>query len=252
MPELVNQALLGFIKVIAESRRAGDLAAYAKHPKIIPRFGMGYRVNMSFGLHIGWAIEGAIGSEHKIDASYLSPHVNIASRVESVSKLYGVDVMLSEAFFGYLSSRAKDRCRRVDVAKLKGTGAPISLYCFDIAKDVVPTTPDSGVHAMSNVIPPPEMTLAELLTKGVEAFFQYDQDVVQLQEGVTPIFISTWDQAFNFYLQGNWSTAADLLNRFSTTYPTFDGPTQTLLQYILSCDLEPPSDWQGYRILRVK
>ena len=34
---------------------------------------------MHFGLHLGWAIEGAIGSKFKIDASYLSPNVNIAS-----------------------------------------------------------------------------------------------------------------------------------------------------------------------------
>ena len=33
----------------------------------------GYEVEMGFGLHIGWAIEGAIGSKFKIDASYLSP-----------------------------------------------------------------------------------------------------------------------------------------------------------------------------------
>jgi len=30
---------------------------------------------MGFGLHFGWAIEGSIGSEYKIDASYLSPNV---------------------------------------------------------------------------------------------------------------------------------------------------------------------------------
>ena len=35
----------------------------------------GYKVKMGFGLHIGWAIEGAIGSDQKIDASYLSPQV---------------------------------------------------------------------------------------------------------------------------------------------------------------------------------
>ena len=34
-----------------------------------------YRVRMGFGIHAGWAIEGAIGSEYKIDASYISPHV---------------------------------------------------------------------------------------------------------------------------------------------------------------------------------
>lgn len=41
----------------------------------------GYNVKMGFGLHSGWAIEGAIGSEFKIDASYLSPNVNMASRL---------------------------------------------------------------------------------------------------------------------------------------------------------------------------
>ena len=30
-----------------------------------------WQVTLGFGLHCGWAIEGAIGSEYKIDASYL-------------------------------------------------------------------------------------------------------------------------------------------------------------------------------------
>lgn len=50
---------------------------------------------MNFGLHIGWAIEGAIGSNHKIDASYLSPNVNLASRLEAASKQYGVPMLIS-------------------------------------------------------------------------------------------------------------------------------------------------------------
>ncbi len=50
---------------------------------------------MHFGIHIGWGIEGAIGSEYKIDASYLSPNVNIASRLNAASKQYGVSVLFS-------------------------------------------------------------------------------------------------------------------------------------------------------------
>lgn len=45
-----------------------------------------YRVKMGYGLHVGWAIEGAIGSEFKIDASYLSPNVNMASTLEGTTK----------------------------------------------------------------------------------------------------------------------------------------------------------------------
>jgi len=41
---------------------------------------------MGFGLHMGWAIEGAIGSEFKIDASYLSPNVNLAARLEGATR----------------------------------------------------------------------------------------------------------------------------------------------------------------------
>ena len=36
-----------------------------------------FKMYLGFGLHIGWAIEGAIGSNYKIDASYLSPNVNL-------------------------------------------------------------------------------------------------------------------------------------------------------------------------------
>jgi len=45
-----------------------------------------FKVDMGFGLHQGWAIEGAIGSVFKIDASYLSPNVNMASRLEAATR----------------------------------------------------------------------------------------------------------------------------------------------------------------------
>ncbi len=54
-----------------------------------------YKVKMGFGLHVGWAIEGAIGSEFKIDSSYLSPNVNMASRIEAATKQYGATLFFS-------------------------------------------------------------------------------------------------------------------------------------------------------------
>jgi hypothetical protein len=35
-------------------------------------------------MHQGWTIEGAIGSDYKIDASYLSPHLQITYRIEEL------------------------------------------------------------------------------------------------------------------------------------------------------------------------
>ncbi len=88
-PEAVSRvadnALAAVLRAIVDthlSNERGALSAYATEPSIRARFTEGYRVKMGWGLHIGWAIEGAIGSHYKIDASYLSPHVNMAARLE--------------------------------------------------------------------------------------------------------------------------------------------------------------------------
>jgi class 3 adenylate cyclase len=47
---------------------------------------------MGFGLHIGWGIEGPVGSMQKVDATYLSPHVNMAARCETAAKQWDVPV----------------------------------------------------------------------------------------------------------------------------------------------------------------
>jgi len=58
------------------------------------RFNNTYSVKMGYGLHIGWAIEGAIGSSFKIDASYLSQHVNVSDKLEQQTKEYGTMLIL--------------------------------------------------------------------------------------------------------------------------------------------------------------
>lgn len=76
---------------------------------------------MHFGMHIGWAIEGAIGSEYKIDASYLSPNVNLASRLNAVSKQYGIPLLFSGEIYSLLGEQIKKQCRLIDVVFLKGS-----------------------------------------------------------------------------------------------------------------------------------
>lgn len=66
-----------------------------------------YAVKMGFGLHQGWAIEGAIGSFFKIDASYLSPNVNMASRLEAATKQYGVALLISGVLYEILTDEIK-------------------------------------------------------------------------------------------------------------------------------------------------
>lgn len=82
--EYADKSLITAVKIVSEIRRSTDLIIYSKNPEIIKKFGNSFRPYLTFGLHMGWTIEGAIGSESKIDACYLSPHLQIAYRIEEM------------------------------------------------------------------------------------------------------------------------------------------------------------------------
>lgn len=78
-------AVLSFLKIIISITLSKKLEKYKRHEGLNARI-KDYSVRMGFGLHLGWGIEGAIGSSFKVDASYLSPNVNMASRLEAATK----------------------------------------------------------------------------------------------------------------------------------------------------------------------
>ena len=80
-----DMSIFSFVKIIAKLNKYNEILMYAKMPAMQEKV-PGFRVKMGFGIHQGWAIEGAIGSYFKIDASYLSPNVNMAARLESATK----------------------------------------------------------------------------------------------------------------------------------------------------------------------
>jgi len=87
-------AFIAFLKIIAHIKKSRKLLKYKDNKALNERI-PNYQIKMGFGLHVGWAIEGAIGSFYKIDASYLSPHVNMASRLEAATKQFGVPLLIS-------------------------------------------------------------------------------------------------------------------------------------------------------------
>lgn len=81
---IADVSVFSFLKIIAKLNSYKHILEYSDRDdmKVIdPNF----KCKMGFGLHQGWAIEGAIGSYFKIDASYLSPNVNMAARLEAAT-----------------------------------------------------------------------------------------------------------------------------------------------------------------------
>jgi len=124
--------LLTFCKALIELSTYQEFICnftVAANERLYKRF-PGYLVRIGSGLHVGWAIEGAIGSNRKIDASYLSPHVNFTEFLESSTKAYGVPLLISESFYKLLSPLAAKYVRNVDRVRKPGED-PIGFYTYD-------------------------------------------------------------------------------------------------------------------------
>lgn len=93
-----DKALIGFLKVVVEINRDPQILSYRDDSRL-RRDNKNYKLSMGFGMHVGWAIEGAVGSLQKVDATYLSPHVNMAARMEAASKQFGVAILMTERFY---------------------------------------------------------------------------------------------------------------------------------------------------------
>lgn len=68
----------------------------------------------------------------KIDASYLSPNVNMASRLEAATKQYGVPILVSGPLYNIFSDDIKLLCREVDTVTVKGSIQPVKLFTVDV------------------------------------------------------------------------------------------------------------------------
>ena len=75
---------------------------------------------MGFGLHLGWAIEGALGSFYKIDVSYLGTNVNMSNKLEEETKTYGAMILLTGQLYDFFTDACKKECRQIDNIIFKG------------------------------------------------------------------------------------------------------------------------------------
>ena len=103
-------SLMSFVLILAHIWKSWKCDAYRDNEDL-NKWMPNYRVSLGFGLHIGWAIEGAIGSTFKIDASYLSPNVNMSNILEAATKDYGTPLLFTGDLVYYFSDKLKTQIR---------------------------------------------------------------------------------------------------------------------------------------------
>jgi class 3 adenylate cyclase len=68
-------------------------------------------------MNIGWAIEGATGSNFKIDISYYSNAIRLAKQLEDLNKYYQKNFLVISDVYEYMSKGSKNYFRMIDSLK---------------------------------------------------------------------------------------------------------------------------------------
>eukprot|EP00605_Chrysophyceae_sp_TOSAG23-4_P001372 GSChrysophyteH1.ASY1.ANO1.1492.1 assembled CDS len=266
--KLADHALVGYLKIIAEINRNTTILSYRNEPRLTKNGTKEYKVTMGFGLHAGWAIEGAVGSIHKVDATYLSPHVNMAARLETSSRQYGVPILISQNAYDLFSNETQHLCRRCDVVTVKGSEVPIGVFTYDALQDqMFPKTKIQRIEEGEEVhelCPEEEEAIERRLQQFDDtlysgALFNIDTDLKILRTHATDQkFLDTFKAGVDDYLEGNWSSGRIKLKQadqmMAKLAPALggDGPCATLLDYMEEFGPDAPDWWKGYRPLTAK
>jgi adenylate cyclase len=115
-------ACANLLRAVAEARQA--MVALNERNRKTGRAPLNY----GMGVHVGDVMYGNIGSRTRLDFTVIGPAVNLASRLEALTKQLGRSVLVSRAFTDFVVSDFN--FERVGDYPVRGFSDPIELFAY--------------------------------------------------------------------------------------------------------------------------
>ena len=85
-------------------------------------------LKIGIGLHTGKLMLGVIGENRRWQGTVISDAVNLAARLEVLTREYAADILISEQTLQQLQNQAAYQTRYLDRVQVKGKQVPIAIY----------------------------------------------------------------------------------------------------------------------------